>query len=361
MFATCCGQQAVPDEPILSRDFLAQDEKPEDPISSEKFHVADRADGNTDVDGETKGPCTSELGGNLKPEPASPAAADVAVLNTGKLQENANDANIAADPELPEKAPLEQGASQKPPEEAFQDRMARERAEKMTNRVLTRGKRRPSTTVPGVTAQSYVDSHEATFQELLRMEPMDGWNLKAEGDGVKTYVKQDPNLPFSVFKAIGTLPVREGIHELLDGLGDVEKRPNWDEMILRAELKERHFPFYQVSYSQIKSPSFLLCNREMLTVGRMRFEEDGGALMALKSVTDPDYPEQPGHVRAEMVVGGYIIRPTSNAKEFLVTWAGCVNPGGWIPTAVANIVAYKQGSTLAKYMKFAARTAAEGA
>eukprot|EP00930_Biecheleria_cincta_P059188 TRINITY_DN44941_c0_g1_i1.p1 TRINITY_DN44941_c0_g1~~TRINITY_DN44941_c0_g1_i1.p1 ORF type:complete len:341 (-),score=58.76 TRINITY_DN44941_c0_g1_i1:449-1471(-) len=339
MFSACCGPQAVPDDYVLSKDVPSLEEKPEVSSPLEKSPISGR---------------------NLEPEPASPATAGVAVLNTGNLQENTNEANIAADSEPPEKAPLEQGASQKPPEEPFQDRMARERAEKMTSPPVARGKRRPSTTVPGATPQSYVAKHEEVFQELLRMEPMDGWNFKAEGDGVKIYVKQDPRLPFTTFKAIGTLPVRENVFELIEGLGDVERRPLWDDMILKAECKERHFPFYQASCTQIKSPSFLLCNREMLNVGRIRWEEDGGALLALKSFTDPDYPEQPGLVRAEMVAGGYIIRPTSNPKEFLVTWAGCVNPGGWIPTAVANIVAYKQGFTLAKYAKYAAQNLAKG-
>lgn len=363
MFSACCGPQTAPDEPVLSREPPAKEDQTEEPTAPsalEKLPVI-RADGNTGVDSEINAPFT-ELGRNLKKGPASPATADV--LNTGKPQEapsvqNANEATIVAD----QKKPLTQegeALQKKAADEPFQDRMARERIAKMANPPAARGKRRPSTVVPGLTLQLYVDEHEAMFQELLRMEPMDGWNFKAEGDGVKIYVKQDPSLPFTTFKAIGVLPVREGIFELIEGLGDVEQRPKWDDMVLNAEIKERHFPFYQVSYSQIKSPSILICNREMLALGRMRWEEDGGALMALKAITDPDYPEQPGYVRAEMVVGGYIIRPTPNPKEFLVTWAGCVNPGGWIPTAVANIVAYKQGFTLAKYAKFAAQKIAKG-
>lgn len=215
------------------------------------------------------------------------------------------------------------------------------------------GKRRPST--EGLNMEQYVAKHEAAFNKLLSFEPEAGWTLNREVDGTLIYTKQDPDSPLNSFKAICMMESREGIHDLVAGLSDVLQRKHWDEMVIESANIEAHTPFYRVSYSQIESQSFLLSRRDLCLLGRVRWEKDGSCLMAIQDCDDPALnAERPGFVRAKMT-GGYIIRPTDRPEVFKVIWTGTVDAGGWIPSAIANLVAWKQGLTLKKYATWAAQ------
>jgi len=223
------------------------------------------------------------------------------------------------------------------------------RAGKPPNRT---GKRRPST--EGLNMEQYSAKHEADFKKLLSFEPEDGWIFNREVDGTKIYVKQDPDQPLTSFKAICMMENREGIHDIVAGLSDAANRKHWDEMLIGASVVEAHTPFYRVSYTQIEKQSIITSRRDLCLIGRLRWEKDGGCLMALQTSDDPALnAEKPGFVRAKMT-GGYIIRPTDRPNVFKVIWTGTVDAGGWIPTAIANLVAWKQGLTLSKYSKWAA-------
>mmetsp|Transcript_40612 Transcript_40612/g.73111 ORF Transcript_40612/g.73111 Transcript_40612/m.73111 type:complete len:323 (+) Transcript_40612:60-1028(+) len=241
------------------------------------------------------------------------------------------------------------------PDEPWQDwtsRVMLGRA-KMVNPPL--GKRRPST--EGLTLEQYVAKHDQGWNQLLAMDSMEGWSLNREVEGTEIYTKQDPDKPFSNFKAICMLEAREGIHELVAGLSNAQNRKHWDEMFLDSEKLEEHSPYYRVNYTQIEAQSLLTSRRDLCLIGRVRWEKDGSCLMLIEDSDDPALNMgRPGFVRAKMLIGGYIIRPTEKPEIFKVTWTGCIDPGGWIPTAIANLVAWKQGITLRKYAKWAEET-----
>ncbi|CAE8632417.1 unnamed protein product, partial [Polarella glacialis] len=206
----------------------------------------------------------------------------------------------------------------------------------------------------GLKLDEYVVSHEPDFQALLSLEPMAGWTFKTEVDGTKIYVKSDTSGKCQ-FKATGTLHTRNGLPEIIEGLTDMEQRKQWDELLIKCETLEAYTPFYRISYTQVRSPSLIISHRELLMCGRMRFEADGGASICLRSITDPDYSGEPGFVRATMEIGGYIIRPVAGKpNSFTMMWAGCADPSGWIPSWIANNIAWKQGLTLSRFAKFMA-------
>lgn len=64
--------------------------------------------------------------------------------------------------------------------------------------------------------------------------------------------------------------------------------------------------------------------------------------MTSKSLDHEDCPEEPDLVRCKMLAGGCIVRPTADPDVFSVMWTGCVDPGGWLPTWVKDMVAWKQ-------------------
>merc|ERR1712083_393648 len=92
----------------------------------------------------------------------------------------------------------------------------------------------------------------------------------------------------------------------------------------------------------------MLTNRDCSLIGRLRFEPDGSLLVHSQSVVDPTRPERTGFVRMDFKNGGYIIRPRGEGV-FSVTFMICVDPCGWIPNWVKNLVAWKQALVLAKF------------
>lgn len=209
------------------------------------------------------------------------------------------------------------------------------------------GPRRPSAV--GKDLPRYVASHWSAFAKLRAMEPMEGWYFKAEQDGCQIYTKHEHDQAIMSFKAITTLDTKGGgIIPIANGLIDVENRPKWDPMIMECRTLEKHIPYYVCVYVAVKAPAPVVSNRDMVFAARVMVEDDGSSFIAMETIEHPEVPELPGFVRARMQ-GGYIIRPTSTPSVFRVIWTGQVDARGWIPTWASNLVAWRQGLTLALF------------
>jgi hypothetical protein len=322
---------------------------PEDPVKvraqEEIISLANKANTYEKVDAEVDKSILNQAA------PLDKNANVTADLN--KAHDASGKANLNQVDDTPGKADLNQAhATSGPSPDLYQDRRFQECLAQTGEAPLHLGPRRPTTDLKDLTLDRYTASHQEKFSKLLTMEPMEGWNFKTEQDGAKVYVRQDPDSPLFQFKSICEVACSKGLGYIIQSLAAVEERTKWDEMVIQSRNVEAHAPFYRVSYTQLESPSpLIIARRDILLIGRVRFEPDGGALLQIQSIADPEYPETAGFVRADMIYGGYIIRPTSKPDVFLITWTGVVNPNGWIPSWVANAVAWKQGLTLPKFAK----------
>jgi hypothetical protein len=332
-----CGSVcAAADVGKLPEERLCQ--KPEDPVKvqakEELINLSKKVNTAEQVDAEVE---NSIL--NQEATPLDKNANATADLN--RVPDTAGAADL-------HKAPDTSGTGP----DLYQERRFQECLAQTKENPLHVGPRRPSTDLKDLTLDRYTVSHDEKFNRLLTMEPMEGWTFKTEHEGAKIYVRQDPDSPLFQFKSICEIACSKGLGYIIQNLAAVEERPKWDEMIIESRIVKANTPFYRVSFAKIESPSpLLITRRELLLIGRCRFEPDGGALLTIQSITDPEFPETAGFVRADMINGGYIIRPTSKPDVFLITWTGVVNPNGWIPSWVANAVAWKQGLTLPKFAK----------
>lgn len=209
--------------------------------------------------------------------------------------------------------------------------------------------RRPSSV--DTTLQNYVAKYGSGWSEFLAMETMDGWNFNKEEDGVKIYLKQTKGIPFLSFKAVTEIECsHDRLPAIVSDLLNVAKRPQWDKMCLEARAVETFRPFYGVTYVRIQSPA-IVSNRDLCLLGRIQFTEDNGVIMMVTSTTHPDAPVAPSHVRCEMIRGGYSIRPVPGKEAIRMMYFGTVDPKGWLPLWVANMVAWKQGMALVLFKK----------
>lgn len=211
-------------------------------------------------------------------------------------------------------------------------------------------KRRPSS--ENVTLQQYADKHKARFDRVLELEGPGGWTLKLEQSGVNVYTKAVEGSKLLYFKSQTTIPC-ENMAILMDKLFDTTVRPKWDEMCLDGKILEKASPFYRVFYAAIKAPSAIIANRDLVGIGRFRFEGENVVVATLQSIEHASMPEKADFVRINFVEGGYVLRDRGNGT-FEVTYTACVDPKGWLPTFVANSVCAKQGITLVKLKEYIA-------
>eukprot|EP00933_Yihiella_yeosuensis_P070748 TRINITY_DN78904_c0_g1_i1.p1 TRINITY_DN78904_c0_g1~~TRINITY_DN78904_c0_g1_i1.p1 ORF type:complete len:348 (+),score=72.42 TRINITY_DN78904_c0_g1_i1:158-1201(+) len=303
-----------------------------------------------------------------KVEPSLPAEA--AGINISNVEEESKNKNAESpepekvpeaapepktDPEpAPTPAPAAPAAEPEPEAEGYQAKKSRLAMEKAGGKAFQqKGKRRPSS--ENVTLDDYIAKYDADFKRLLAMEPMEGWTLHKEAMGAKIYLKPpEGDVPFCQFKSIVEFDCGPnfGIEHILAGLTAVEDRLKWDEMVIQSESVEMHSPFYRITYAQIRSPAFIIANRDICLLGRMRWLDEGGLVMCVQSTPETELPEVPGFVRSKMLCGGYIVRPTAKPNTYTLIWTGCVDPAGWLPAWVANHVAWKQGLSLPKFLAY---------
>eukprot|EP00927_Polykrikos_kofoidii_P058917 TRINITY_DN5379_c0_g1_i1.p1 TRINITY_DN5379_c0_g1~~TRINITY_DN5379_c0_g1_i1.p1 ORF type:complete len:393 (-),score=59.01 TRINITY_DN5379_c0_g1_i1:36-1214(-) len=213
------------------------------------------------------------------------------------------------------------------------------------------GKRRPSS--EGKSVQAYINSHQADFDRLRSFESSSGWvHQKTTQDGAAIFTRAEEGKVCFKATAEITLPEEgdKGIARIMNGILRISERPKWDDMCQEGSVQEAYPPFYRVSYVKMYSPSLIVSPRDLVILGRMCWLEDGGFAVHLSSTEHPDLPDASGFVRAEMCLGGYIVRPKAGSSNtFRIMWSGNVDPKGLIPTIVANSMVWKQGITLDKF------------
>lgn len=284
-----------------------------------------------------------------------------AIANTDP---DTNNTSNVFNPELensdPKAGNLAEDRAEKPAEEeeeAFQDKAYREIWEKAkSGRKADEAKpgkfaRRPSS--ENITMEAYTQKHAGLFDKVLTLERPDGWNLKKEHEGVKIYTKEMPGERLLYFKGVTEICVAGGLTEILSKLFKTEDRPKWDELCNHAETPQSFPPFYKYAYCNLLPPASIIAKRDILTIGRFRFEKDGAVVAALKSDELEAHPRRADFVRINFIEGGYVIRPKNGRDDvFDITWTGLVDPQGWLPTWVANLAVIKQGIALAKLRAF---------
>jgi len=216
--------------------------------------------------------------------------------------------------------------------------------------------RRPSS--ENVRHDPYMDKYMQDLAHLLELSKEEGWDSIKEQDGVTVYTRPPSGDENShqqhYFMGQTRMSPRGGLASLLQLIDDTEMRPKYDGSCEIAEVLQSFPPFYKIVRVRIISPTIIIPNRELIIVGRIRFLEDGSVAILMKSVSIPE-AEDPKSTRvmANMVIGGYFIRPVSgDADSFDVSWLGCFDAGDKIPSWVSNLACLRQALTLSKMKRF---------
>lgn len=205
--------------------------------------------------------------------------------------------------------------------------------------------RRPSTTG---SYDKYIQTHGLEFSKLNELDEDRKWIHKKTDQGVKIYTFYDETRGVTCFKA--TTEMACTLQFLLDNLLEAKRRPVWDEMCIHGETLEQYFPYYRIAFFRFKSPLAIIANRELIVLARLLVNSDGSVVVSLSNVEHhPAALPSEGSIRMRMACGGYILRPTPKVGVLQVTFVGALDPQGWIPGWVKDIVAWKQGLVLARF------------
>lgn len=214
--------------------------------------------------------------------------------------------------------------------------------------------RRPSTT--DIKFSEYAKKNDAVFSKLRELESNDGWTFKKTVDGVDIYTKTVPGEDMVYTKGFCTMKTHgNGIRHLVANMLVAEDRPKYDVMCAFGQTVESFLPFYRIIQFQMVSPAVIIAPRDVVTLSRILFEEDGSLLIATESIAHPLAPEKPPHIRCE-ISGGYLIRPTSDPDTYKIIFAVKSDPKGWLPGWVKTLVAWKVQLVLAAFKAYYDKT-----
>lgn len=176
----------------------------------------------------------------------------------------------------------------------------------------------------------------ALIEEMLREDSME---VIKEGPPVKIYLRKGTGAGMINTKSIGEIPAPA--EAVLACLRD--RKPEFDkdfecettleelDTTLVSAALERRVEFCGIRHSQSRSPMPVLMDpRDTVAAICTTRSDDGSIMVAITSVEHPRGPEQPSHIRAEILAIGLIITPLDQNRT-LMTKVVDVNVNGRVP------------------------------
>jgi len=197
-----------------------------------------------------------------------------------------------------------------------------------------------------------LDSYVKELISACKGGKEDGWEVVGTKKDVIICRKAVTNSSIYCVRGEGTIniPIEDVYEVILEGVQNIK---NWDAMfikgepLLNQELENGKGRCTLVSL-QFKAPTALVYNRDFCTFGSVIKLEDGSFVAFSTSVESDLYPPQTGFVRGKLMVSGHYIRPLEGGKGVAITYVVQLDPMGWIPSWVANLVSTEQPLVIAQ-------------
>jgi len=138
---------------------------------------------------------------------------------------------------------------------------------------------------------------------------------------------------------------------------DPKNIPDTDPMYKKRHIVEEFDKDNMIFYGQWSLP-WPMWHRDFCYIWSKSWTKEGLGIGAAVSVNHPKYLEGEGdckgHVRGEIIETGVVVRdlgkPEDLKSEF--SYIVCVNPRGWIPNFLINIVASDQALNVSRTIKY---------
>jgi START domain len=200
----------------------------------------------------------------------------------------------------------------------------------------------PSESDPNERINHRLHPYIECFDQLLAIEKEPNsekvWKLVVNKPETKVYQKKVTDSPICMIKAFCN--VSYSSMTVYKAIWDTSIRTRWDAVFNEFRLIESDHD-YELLYFMIKTP-FGITKRDWLQrrVEIHDYPEPGTIILHFVSIEDAEVPPKKGIIRAETLISGYIIRPTSE-KTCNVMIVSQNDIKGLIPKALVNSVASK--------------------
>ena len=180
------------------------------------------------------------------------------------------------------------------------------------------------------------------FETLLGIEAEENsektWRQVVDKPETKVFQKKAENTPICMIKAF--CKIKYSARTVYTAIWETDIRTKWDTLFHEFRLIDKQ-PDFEVLYYMIKTP-FGITRRDWLQrrVEIHDFPEPGTIILHFISIDHPKMPPNKGIIRAETVISGYIIRPSSE-DTCTVTIISQNDIKGLIPKALVNSVSSK--------------------
>lgn len=200
--------------------------------------------------------------------------------------------------------------------------------------------------VPGVASR--VDNLLQKLNEVYEgTEGTDGWITVGNVKGVDI-MKRPPTAgerPWDCLK--GTSVICAPIHYILAYVESLDYRGEWDDMFVKGETVEQYDPITKVARTQFK-PVWPASGRDFCNFVVLRELAEGVFCQAYEAVEHENCPEVKDLVRAEVIIGGFVVKElSSDPPSCLVTYITRVDLKGKLPVRLVNKVTSSQPEAVA--------------
>lgn len=172
-----------------------------------------------------------------------------------------------------------------------------------------------------------------SYMEVAAQEK--GWKLHSEKDGVQVFTQPVSNSAFKAVKAVGV--VEASLSRIAYVLMDVKTTKEWVYGTKVCTLLKQMTPSDLVYYSEVDLP-WPASNRDFII--RITLTQDPATkVLTIVAENMPAYiAEKNGIIRIQRSSGLWHITPI-DASHVRVEYTLQVDPGGWIPAWLVNMVA----------------------
>jgi len=152
------------------------------------------------------------------------------------------------------------------------------------------------------------------------------------------------------FKGIGEIDSPP--EKIKDLCKDFSRTKEWDPLLKESRVIETIDDQTEVIQMLYQTNMCLLkTSRDFCLLYHWRQTDNGGYILAARSVSHPKCPEEPGFIRGEVLESGYHIQPKNgNPSVSIVTYVTHVDLKG-IPSSIINIVSERQPLVIAGLRK----------
>lgn len=163
-----------------------------------------------------------------------------------------------------------------------------------------------------------------------------GWRLVSDKNGIQVYMKHDDEARIKTFRGVTRFKV-DNLHAMSGVLNDTPNMPRWMHFISKAK-ELRRTDYLNREYQFLTTLPWPLADREAIV--RLLVRQDPASKGVTVHVQNAPnlLPPNPEYIRFPQMTGQFSFIPTGKEKEVEVTYELVLDPGGYIPAWIANIV-----------------------